>query len=103
MGKDRMGKGFFLEISKKLSELGHEVETLSRTNYNNEKNKIKHHQVDLSQKIDDTRIFDGVDCIFHTAAKAGIDGKYNDYYAANFFATKNLLELAKTCGVQFFK
>ncbi len=97
------GLGFLgSKISKKLSELGHEVETLSRTNSVNEKNQIKHHQVDLSQKIDDTRIFEGVDCIFHTAAKAGIDGKYNDFYAANFFATKNLLEVAKTSGVKFF-
>ena len=97
------GRGFVgKKISQKLFELGHNVETLSRSNTGCFDTKIRHHNLDLSQKINDTKIFEGVDCIIHTAAKAGVDGNFGDYYSANFIGTMNLLQASKANDVKFF-
>ena len=97
------GQGFVgSAITSKLIELGHEVETLSRGFYGKEKSDINHHQIDLSKIIQDRGIFSGVECVFHVAAKAGIDGPFKEYYTANFLATQNLLKVSKEQGVRFF-
>ena len=97
------GRGFVgKKISQKLFELGHDVETLSRSDLDSNSTKIKHHKIDLSKKIKDVKIFEGVDCIIHTAAKAGVEGNYSDYYSANFIGTLNLLQASKENGVQYF-
>src|SRR6056300_757536 len=97
------GRGFVgKKISQKLFELGHDVETVSRSDIECNNTKIKHHKLDLSKKINDIKIFEGVDCIIHTAAKAGVEGNYSDYYSANFIGTINLLQASKENGVQYF-
>ena len=40
-----------------------------------------------------------VSVVFHAAAKAGVGGRYSDYYAANFIATKNILRASKSSSV----
>ncbi|PID77014.1 MAG: 3-beta hydroxysteroid dehydrogenase [Deltaproteobacteria bacterium] len=37
------------------------------------------------------KICSGVDTVFHTAAIAGMWGKWDDYYAVNFLGTKNII------------
>ncbi|MEC8421133.1 MAG: NAD-dependent epimerase/dehydratase family protein [Verrucomicrobiota bacterium] len=97
------GRGFVgRAIAKKLIELGHEVETLSRALHGRNKCGVKHHQIDLSKNIQDREVFDGVECVFHVAAKAGIDGPFKEYYTANFLGTQNLLKVSKEKGVQYF-
>ncbi|WPU63347.1 NAD-dependent epimerase/dehydratase family protein [Peredibacter starrii] len=44
----------------------------------------------------------GFDAIFHVAALAGVWGKYEDYYGINYEGTKNLVEVAKSQGIQRF-
>ena len=97
------GKGFLgSSIVHRLLELGHQVETLSRSTGSKKISTVKHHQLDLSKKVLNLEQFKGIECIFHTAAKAGIDGRYNDYYTANYLGTKNILNLAKDIGVKYF-
>jgi nucleoside-diphosphate-sugar epimerase len=43
-----------------------------------------------------------VDTVFHVAAKAGVGGSYQEYFNANFLATKNLMEGCKSYGIQRF-
>ena len=43
-----------------------------------------------------------VDTVFHVAAKTGIGGSYQEYFNANFLATKNLMEGCKSYGIQRF-
>lgn len=43
-----------------------------------------------------------VDVVFHVAAKAGVGGRYKEYFNANFVATKNLMEGCKSYGIQRF-
>ena len=75
---------------------------MSRSNGSKKNSTVKHHQLDLSKKVLNFEQFKGIECIFHTAAKAGIDGRYNDYYTANYLGTKNILNLAKDIGVKYF-
>ena len=97
------GKGFLgSSIVHRLLELGHQVETLSRSTGSKKNSTVKHHQLDLSKKVLNFEQFKGIECIFHTAAKAGIDGRYHDYYTANYLGTKNILNLAKDIGVKYF-
>lgn len=44
----------------------------------------------------------GQDLIFHTAARAGIWGRFDDYFAINVAATGHLLEGARQNGVSHF-
>ena len=83
-------------------ELGHDVETLSRSDLGSNNTKIKHHKLDLSKNINHVKVFEDVDCIVHTAAKAGIDGNFSDYYTSNFLGTVNLLQASKENGVKYF-
>ena len=43
-----------------------------------------------------------VSVVFHAAAKAGVGGRYSDYYAANFIATKNILRASESSSVSAF-
>jgi nucleoside-diphosphate-sugar epimerase len=44
----------------------------------------------------------GVGTIFHTAAKVGVWGRYDDFYRTNVLGTRALLEGARAQGVQHF-
>jgi len=97
------GRGFVGKaLSIKLRELGHEVETLSRSASHIDDSQFRHHPVDLTDLLEHQQLFRNIDCIFHVAAKAGIDGKYKDYYAVNYLGTQNLLKVSKRMGVKFF-
>ena len=46
---------------------------------------------DVVDKDDVTEACRGIDCVFHTAAIAGIGVKWARYYETNFLGTKNVL------------
>ncbi len=45
---------------------------------------------------------EGLDVVFHTAAKVDIWGEYEDFYSVNVKATEQLLELSEELGVERF-
>ncbi len=44
----------------------------------------------------------GIETVFHTAAKVGVWGRYDDFYRTNVLGTHALLEGARTHGVSYF-
>lgn len=51
-------------------------------------------------KLDDvTRAVAGCDVVYHTAAKAGVWGRKDEYYRTNVTGTENILAACKTAGV----
>lgn len=46
------------------------------------------------------KIFAGTDAVFHVAAKAGIWGKYKDFFDANVTGTQNVIDACRAAGVK---
>ena len=46
------------------------------------------------------KIFAGTDLVFHTAAKAGVWGKYRDFERANLAGTQNVISACKLAGTR---
>ena len=49
-------------------------------------------QGDLCSKADVVTAFQGMDTIFHVAAKPGIWGSYQSYYSVNVTGTQNVID-----------
>jgi nucleoside-diphosphate-sugar epimerase len=99
------GGGGFLgfEICKLLAKTGHEVLSFSRTHHEKlDLLNIKTHCGSLINSNDIKGALHGVEAIIHTAAIAGVWGKYQDYYQTNFVGTKNLVGEAKKVGIKYF-
>lgn len=99
------GSGFVGKaLANKLKDLGHEVSFISRRKVPElEQRGIKGFYYDISDSAQDfTLLFKDIDCIFHTAAKVSMWGKYQDFYNTNVVGTNNLLEAAKKAGVKYF-
>lgn len=45
-------------------------------------------------------IFSGTDAVFHVAAKAGVWGRYKDFFAANVTGTQNVIDACRAAGVK---
>lgn len=56
-------------------------------------------RLDLAQHHELRQVAEGCDAIFHLAAKAGVWGRYRDYFAANVSGTRNVLAAAREAGV----
>ena len=56
-------------------------------------------QVDLQDGAGLAEAVEGVDTIFHVAAKAGVWGAREDYYGVNVTGTRHLLDAAEAAGV----
>lgn len=88
------GGGGFLGsgISRCLIAKGHQVKILSRGEYSLLGSLgIEVLRGDIA---DEKAVFDvtrNCDAVFHTAAKAGIWGKYKEYYKTNVIGTKNII------------
>lgn len=99
------GGGGFLGygLVKKLTTLGYQVRTVSRNRYKKLK-KLGVEQVigDIKERSVVERACDGVDAIFHTAAKTNPWGSYSEFYKTNVVGTENLIESALACGVSAF-
>lgn len=91
-------------IARKLKTLGHDVSGVARRECPDlEALGIRIHKLDLTESLEPLRKdISSVDGVFHTAAKVGMWGEYDDFYRSNVVATKNLIELALSCGVKRF-
>ena len=105
------GAGFIgSNLVDKLIEDGHEVivfDDLSTGNYKNLNRYARFIEVDISKSYlnDDKKWFEGVDTIFHTAAKARVLPSIKDplfFNKTNVDGTLRLLKLAVDSGVKRF-
>jgi nucleoside-diphosphate-sugar epimerase len=97
------GGGGFLgqAIGSQLLAEGYEVFSVSRNIHPTlEKKGIIHFQAALTDYPALLRAFSGMDAIIHTAAKAGVWGKFQEYYAANVVGTENVLRACQQLGIQ---
>jgi len=56
-------------------------------------------QGDISDRVFTDQICKGVDTVFHTAAKAGIWGKWQEYFATNVVGTKNIVDSCRSGNI----
>lgn len=99
------GGGGFLgkRLVELLLERGDEVSFLARGQYPEvEALGAKGFQVDLRDASSLPAVLEGVDTVFHVAAKAGVWGPYQEYYDINVVGTMNLLDAAENAGVKRF-
>lgn len=98
------GGGFLGEaIVQKLIARGDIVRSISRSKYPKlERLGVTCFQADLSKEPDLSKILQDVDVVFHVAAKAGIWGKRETFFAANMLATKHILAAAQIAKVRRF-
>lgn len=88
------GGGGFLgyAIVEMLVNKGHDVTSFSRGRYSSlDKLGVTQIQGDLSNPDDVDRAIEGMDAVFHVAAKPGVWGKYDDYYKTNTLGTRNVV------------
>jgi 2-alkyl-3-oxoalkanoate reductase len=89
------GSGGFLgyAISKLLAERGDSVTGFSRKYYPElEPLKVRQLRGDISDKNAVEKACEGQEIVFHTAAKPGVWGDYNEYYRTNVEGTVNVIE-----------
>ena len=89
------GGGGFLgqAIIKLLHKKGLAVTSLSRNFYSElESLNVNQIQGDISDPDTVASACKGMDIVFHTAAKAGVWGGYEDYFRANVTGTRNIID-----------
>jgi nucleoside-diphosphate-sugar epimerase len=97
------GGGGFLgrRIVELLVAEGHQVRFLARGRYPAvEALGARGLQVDLRDRERLGEAVDGVDTVFHVAAKAGVWGPREEYHAINVEGTRHLLDAAEAAGVK---
>lgn len=96
------GGGGFLgqALCRGLVERGHRVVSFNRGHYPVlAELGVGQVQGDLADAHALVHAADGVDAIFHNAAKAGAWGSYESYHSANVVGTRNVLEACRTHGI----
>jgi nucleoside-diphosphate-sugar epimerase len=101
------GYGGFLgaEISRQLIEAGYRVRGVARGRYAQmEEVGVEAVAADITHAphSDLAELCQGCEAIIHTAAKAGVWGKWRDYYRINTQATLDLLQAAQRSQVRAF-
>ena len=96
------GGGGFLgkAIVKRLLEKGDEVCSFSRNIYP-QLTKLGVEQI-VGDLIDISAVINAVDdcdLVFHVAAKAGVWGRYDDFYQPNVVGTKNIIQACRQCDI----
>ncbi|MEE4165201.1 MAG: NAD-dependent epimerase/dehydratase family protein [Desulfocapsaceae bacterium] len=87
-------------IVRALTEKGYNVTAVGRTIYPELKESgISCRQGDIGDKVFTMDICSDVDTVFHVAAKAGIWGRWQDYYHTNVIGTKNIVDSCRAHGV----
>jgi nucleoside-diphosphate-sugar epimerase len=97
------GGGGFLggAVVRMLVARGDRVRSLSRQRYAAlDALDVKQVQGDVSDSAAVRRACEGCDVVFHVAAKAGIAGRYRDYYQTNVVGTQNVLDACRSLGVR---
>ena len=96
------GGGGFLgsRIVSMLLDAGYSVTSFSRGQYPALRARGVSCRVgDLADASAVRQACDGADVVFHIAAKAGLWGRYADYYRANVEGTRNVVEACRRNGV----
>ena len=99
------GGGGFLgkNIVKQLCQRGVDVLSLARGSYPEvEKMGATSVRFDLCSRDGLDEILQGIDVVFHTAAKAGVWGPKETFWSINVHGTENLLKAAQRAGVKKF-
>ena len=99
------GGGGFLgrEITERLLARGDEVTSISRSVHPElESLGARSLAIELNESAPLLAALQGIDVVFHTAAKAGIGGSRKEYWRTNFAGTLNLLELCQRASVAKF-
>ncbi|MBW2607275.1 MAG: NAD-dependent epimerase/dehydratase family protein [Deltaproteobacteria bacterium] len=89
------GGGGFLgkAIVKRLVEAGENVRSFSRSFYSELKSMgVDQIQGDIGDNSAVIKACNGIQTVFHVAAKPGVWGNYKDYYKTNVTGTKNVIE-----------
>jgi nucleoside-diphosphate-sugar epimerase len=92
------GGGGFLggAIVRQLLARRDEVRSFSRGDYRELRElNVDVCRGDLADAEAVTKAVEGCDIVFHTAAKAGIWGPYQDYYRANVVGTQNVIDACR--------
>ena len=96
------GAGGFLGqyVVEKLIARGDTVRGLARGKYPQLKEKgVECIQADIQDKSAVKKACEGVDIVFHTAAIAGIWGKWEDFYGINTLGTDNVIAGCRAANV----
>ncbi|MEL7367539.1 MAG: NAD-dependent epimerase/dehydratase family protein [Myxococcota bacterium] len=99
------GGGGFLgqHIVRRLLDRGDEVRVLGRSRYPQlEDWKVPCVRGDVTDPAAVRTAVDGVDTIFHVAARVGYWGRHQEYVDTNVGGTRNLIEVAQDSGVTRF-
>lgn len=84
-----------------LAREGHSVVGLSRRPSANPSPAFSSLSVDLTdERADLDRLFEGVDVVFHVAAKVGMWGPYEEFHRANVQATERVVSSCVRAGVR---
>ena len=97
------GGGGFLggAVVRLLRQRGWQIRSFTRSAYPwLDELGIEQSLGDLADPAAVERAVAGVDVVFHTAAKAGVWGRYADYFATNVLGTNNLLGACRKHGVR---
>jgi nucleoside-diphosphate-sugar epimerase len=97
------GGGGFLggAIVRQLVERGDEVRSISRGEYPRLAHLgVEQYRGDVAEPEVLLRAAAGCDIVFHVAAKAGIWGKYQEFYRANVTGTENVLAACRAHGIR---
>lgn len=91
-------------LVKSLISGGHDVVGISRRPPTGISSRnFSHAAIDLASADNfPTGVFQGVEAVFHTAAKVSMWGRYADFYRTNVLGTKALLKGAQDAGVKKF-
>jgi 2-alkyl-3-oxoalkanoate reductase len=97
------GGGGFLgsAIVRRLSARGDRVRSLSRNHYPAlEALGVEQHRGDVADVSAVLTATEGCEGVFHVAAKAGLGGRFDDYYRPNVLGTQNVLVACRFHGVR---
>jgi 2-alkyl-3-oxoalkanoate reductase len=97
------GGGGFLggAIVRRLLDKDELVRSFSRGRYPElDKLGVEQCQGDLADARAVTHACEGIEAVFHVAAKAGVWGCFDDYYQANVKGTQNIIAACNACKVQ---
>ncbi len=99
------GGGGFLggAVVRQLHARGDKVWSLTRSAYPwLAEIGIGQHHTDLADAVAVSRAVRGMDAVIHVAAKAGVWGRYADYFHTNVVGTRVLLQACRDEGVRRF-
>ena len=100
------GMGFIgNSLAAKLLEEGHQVISVGRTKQPPVEKMLKgleYFSCNLAEENLPKSVLSNTDVVFHTAAKAGVGGKYEEYHSANYLSTIRILKSCHAYGVRKF-